>query len=133
LLDTCAALWLVNGDRLSSASREAIAAAQADNSGIFVSPITAWEVGTLAARNRISLTLTPEGWFEELLALPALRLAAMPPAILIASTILPGNPPRDPADRIIAATARAFGYVVITRNGDLSAYARAGHIELIEC
>lgn len=123
----------MNGDRLSTASRDAIDAAQSDNSGVFVSPITAWEIATLVARNRFSLTLSPDAWFDALLALPGLRLAAMPPSVLIASVSLPGSPPNDPADRIIAATARAFGFVIATRDRELTGYAAAGHLEIIAC
>ena len=133
LLDTCTAIWLVNGDLISPKSRAAISEAQARNAGVFVSPITAWEIGTLVSRDRIQLTKDPEAWFDELLQLPGVRLAPMPPSILIASNFRPGSPPRDPADRIIAATSRAYGYVVITRDGELSDYAEAGHIELIAC
>jgi PIN domain nuclease of toxin-antitoxin system len=123
----------MNGDPLSVASRDAIALAQAESTGVFVSPITAWEIATLAAKNRIQLSMSPEAWFDALLALTGVRLAPMPPAVLIASASLPGSPPRDPADRIIAATARNFGYTVITRDGELTAYGRAGHIEVIAC
>src|SRR5438552_19194433 len=133
LLDTCAAIWLVNGDPISAESRAAIAAAQIENLGIYVSPMTAWEIATLAAKNRLQLTLSPEVWFDNLLRLPGLRLAAMPPMVLIASAVLPGMPPRDPVDRNIAATGRAFGYSVITRNNELMNYARAGHISAIGC
>jgi PIN domain nuclease of toxin-antitoxin system len=133
LLDTCAAIWLMNGDPISPGSRSAISAAQAQNAGVFVSPISAWEVGTLAARNRIQLTHDPKIWFENLLDLPGVRLAQMPPTVLVRSNFLPGSPPRDPADRIIAATARAYGYAVVTRNGELTGYAAAGHIDLIAC
>ena len=98
-----------------------------------MSPMTAWEIATLAAKNRLSLTLSPEAWFEALLAQAGMRLAAMPPSVLIVSTTLPGTPPRDPVDRITAATGLAFGYSIITRDGDLMLYARAGHIEAIEC
>ncbi len=79
LLDTCAAIWLMNGDAMSSPSRKAIAAAQTANLGVYVSPISAWEIATLVARNKLQLTLTPEAWFDALLALPGVRLAAMPP------------------------------------------------------
>jgi PIN domain nuclease of toxin-antitoxin system len=133
LLDTCAAIWLLNGDPIATEARDAISGAQAQNAGVFVSPITAWEIATLAAKNRIQLSLSPEAWFDALLALPGVRLAPMPPTILIASTMLPGSPPSDPADRIIAATARGFGYSIVTRNGELARYARAGHIELVSC
>jgi PIN domain nuclease of toxin-antitoxin system len=133
LLDTCAAIWLVNGDRMTAPSRRAIAAAQQSGGGVYVSPITAWEVATLLARGRLRLAMAAEAWFERLLALPGVRLAAMPPEVLIASAFLPGTPPRDPADRIIAATGRAYALAIVTRNGELTPYGRAGYIATIPC
>ena len=133
LLDTCAAIWLMNGDPISSESRAAISQAQRQNLGVFVSPISAWEIATLAARNRLQLTLDPQAWFDALLHLPGIRLAPMAPGVLIASAFLPGQPPRDPADRIIAATAREQGQTVITRNGELTTYSAAGHLDVIGC
>lgn len=132
LLDTCAILWLMNGDRMSDESREAIDAAQSDDA-VHVSPISAWEIATLAARGRIALTLAPEAWFASLLRLPGIHLAPMPPEVLMASAVLPGTPPRDPADRIIAATARSYGHAVVTRDGELIPFARAGHIQVVAC
>ena len=123
----------MNGEVMTPASRAAISTAQAHNLGAFVSPISAWEISMLTTRGRIQLTLEPEAWFDALLEWPGVRLAPMPPSVLIASNLLPGSPPRDPADRIIAATARAFGYSVITRNGELTIYSDAGHIEVIAC
>jgi PIN domain nuclease of toxin-antitoxin system len=133
LLDTCAAIWLANGDSMSAESRTSIAAAQTANLGVYVSPMTAWEIATLVAKNRLRLALAPEVWFDALLGLAGVRLAAMPPKLLIASPTLPGDPPKDPVDRIIAATGRTFGYPIITRDGALMLYARAGHIEAIGC
>lgn len=133
LLDTCATIWLMNADPMTSESRAAISDAQTRSSGIFVSPISAWEISILVARNRLQLTLSPEAWFDTLMDLPGIRLAPMSPHVLIASSFLPGSPPRDPADRIIAATARAYGYSIVTRDGELSNYAAAGHIDLIAC
>ena len=132
LLDTCAAIWLMNGDRMSAASREAITAAQQAGQ-VHVSPITAWEIATLAARGRVVMRLSPESWFRALLAQPGVALVPMPPEVLIASATLPGAPPRDPADRIIAATARSHGQTIITRDGALVPYAAAGHIQVVEC
>jgi PIN domain nuclease of toxin-antitoxin system len=56
----------MNGDQLTVASRDAITRAQAESAGVFVSPITAWEIATLAARNRIQLSMSPEAWFDAL-------------------------------------------------------------------
>jgi PIN domain nuclease of toxin-antitoxin system len=133
LLDTCAAIWLMNGDPVTPDSRAAIGRAVADHHGVYVSPISAWEIATLVAKNRMQLTLSPAAWFDVLLALPGLRLAEMPPKVLVASAFLPGAPPKDPVDRIIAATGREYGYVVITRDGELVPYGQAGHIDIVAC
>ncbi len=132
LLDTCAAIWLANGDPMSERSRKAISASQADP-GVYVSPISAWEIETLVSRNRLQSTLAVEAWFARLLALPGMRLAPMPPELLIASAFLPGTPPRDPADRMIAATARGYGLAIVTRDSELIPYGKAGHVMVIAC
>ena len=133
LLDTCAAIWLMDGAPMSPPAREAIRSAQRGHAGVFVSPITAWEIGALVAKGRIQLSRSPEMWFDTLLWLPGVRLAALSPAVLIASCARPGTPPRDPADRMIAATARAFGHTLITRDGELVPYAVAGHVSVVAC
>jgi PIN domain nuclease of toxin-antitoxin system len=79
------------------------------------------------------MRLSPEAWFRAVLSQPGVALAPMPPDVLIASATLPGTPPRDPADRIIAATARTYGQAIVTRDGELVPYGQAGHIEVIEC
>jgi len=133
LLDTCAAIWLMGGEPISPESRKAIHSAAAAHIGVYVSPFTAREIGTLIAKQRLYLTLSAEVWFERLLALPGVRLADLTPKILLDSTALPGSPPADPAYRIIAATARVQGHIVITRDKKLLDYAREGHIRAIAC
>jgi PIN domain nuclease of toxin-antitoxin system len=100
---------------------------------VYVSPITAWEVGLLVSRNRLNLFMTPERWFARLLSIPGMRLADMSPDVLIASSILPGDPPRDPADRIIVATARDIGATLITRDSLLLKYGQASQVSVIAC
>ena len=51
----------------------------------------------------------------------------------IASSFLPGEPPRDPADRIILATARDLGATLITRDRLLLKYSEAGQVSTIPC
>jgi len=133
LLDTCAAIWLMGGDPLSVPSQTVMRSARTENLGIYISPFTAWEIGTLVAKGRLHLTLSPDAWFESLLAMPGVRLATLTPKLLISSTSLPGMPLRDPADRIIAATARLHGFRLITRDGKLLDYARQGHILATKC
>jgi PIN domain nuclease of toxin-antitoxin system len=90
-------------------------------------------MGLLAARGRVSLLMTPQRWFERLLEAPGLRLTEMTPNVLIASSFLPGKLPGDPGDRIIAATAREYGYKLVTRDRPLLEYAKQGHIQAIPC
>ena len=133
LLDTCAALWLMNKARMTAESRDRIRKAQRDGSGVHVSPITAWEIATLVAKDRITLVYEPEIWFESLLALPGIRLAELSPAVLMRSAFLPGEPPNDPADRILAATARELEQALVTRDQSLLRYGGAGHLNVIAC
>jgi PIN domain nuclease of toxin-antitoxin system len=57
----------------------------------------------------------------------------MPADLLIASSFLPGKPPRDPVDRIIAATARELGATLVTRDRMLLDYGEQGHVKIIAC
>jgi len=132
LLDTCAAIWLV-ADTLPAPAEIALAEAYQAGLGVYVSPITAWEIGNLARKGRFVSSLTPMRWFERLMNLPGAALAQMPPEVLIASSELPSFGPGDPADRIIAATAREYGYTVVTRDRALLDYARQGYLNVLEC
>ncbi len=132
LLDTCAAVWLASG-QLDRAGLEMLERAGSSSAGVWVSPITAWEVGLLASRNRIALRMPVRAWFAKLLAVPGANLSELSPDVLIAANELPGDLHKDPADRILAATARAFGYRLMTRDRPLLAYAAAGHMQAIAC
>lgn len=133
LLDTWAAIWLTNADPISDEASDALQKTRDSGESVYVSPITAWEMGLLAARGRVNLLMTPQRWFERLLEAPGLRLSEMTPNVLIASSFLPGKLPGDPADRIIAATAREYGYKLVTRDRPLLEYAKQGHIQAIPC
>ena len=133
LLDTCAAIWLAEAESFAKEATRVLEEAYDEGAGVYVSPITAWEMGLLAARGRVSLLMTPQRWFERLLEAPGLRLSEMTPNVLIASSFLPGKLPGDPADRIIAATAREYGYKLVTRDRPLLEYAKQGHIHAIPC
>ncbi len=133
LLDTCAVIWLSDGDPISDEATAVLRQTRDSGDFVYVSPITAWELGLLAARRRVSLLMTPERWFERLLEAPGLRLSEMTPQVLIASSFLPGTLPSDPADRIIAATAREYGYKLLTRDRPLLEYAKQGYIQAVRC
>src|SRR6185369_1172327 len=133
LWDTCAAIWIYEKARLSQAALEAVGAAYREGVPSYISPITACEVGMLTAHGRLQLLIRPERWFSNLFEVPGVRLAEMSPDLLIASSYLPGKPPKDPTDRIIAATARELGATLITRDQALLDYGAQGHVAVLEC
>src|SRR5271170_5093992 len=116
---------------MSRESADAIQRSRDAGETIYVSPITAWELGLLVSRGRMNLQMTPERWFARLMEAPGLQLSDLPVSVLITSSFLPGTDLRDPADRIIAATAREYGYKVMTRDRPLLEYAERGHIRAI--
>ncbi|MGH6951509.1 MAG: type II toxin-antitoxin system VapC family toxin [Vitreimonas sp.] len=132
LLDTCAAIWLL-ADSLPAAADAALAEAHENGVLTYVSPITAWEVSVSARKGRFASSLAPRRWFERLMGAPGMALADMAPAVLIGSQELPDFPTGDPADRIIAATAREYGYTVVTRDSALLEYGKQGYLSVLEC
>lgn len=133
LLDTCAAIWLFENQPISGEAADAINLAMEGGGTVYVSPVTAWEVGMLVARGRIDGPANPQAWFDYILKVPGLHMVNISPAILIASSFLPGTPPKDPADRIFAATVRAHGWRLVTRDRLLLDYAIGGHIAALAC
>jgi PIN domain nuclease of toxin-antitoxin system len=67
------------------------------------------------------------------LSLPGVELAEMPAELLIESALLPDFAQKDPYDRIIAATAREYGYTVITSDRVLLDYGKDGYLSVLEC
>jgi PIN domain nuclease of toxin-antitoxin system len=133
LLDTCATIWISADQPLARKTDDALKKARTSGEAVYVSPITAWEMGLLVSRGRINLQMTPERWFSRLMQAPGLQLSEMSPFVLMSASFLPGRPPRDPADRILAATAREFGFRLVTRDRPLLDYAEQGHIQALAC
>jgi PIN domain nuclease of toxin-antitoxin system len=135
LLDTHVAIWFSTGT-LTDPVNELIADVAIDGE-ILVSPIVAWEVGQLCGyptRSAVlGLTSGPETWFREILSNRNFRECRLDGAIALASTMLPGEFHRDPADRFLVATARALDCRLMTRDRKILAYAEQGHVKAIAC
>ena len=137
LLDTCALIWLANGDPLARMATEAIDyAGRAE--GVFVSPISGWEIGLLSkprARRNAALQFLPDPktWFAKVLAGPGILEARLTSEIAIDASFLPGELHGDPGDRLIIATARHLGVPVVTRDRRMIDYGAAGHVQVLRC
>ena len=132
LLDTNAAIWF-SRDELRASTSEMLDDAARAGVAIYLSPVSAWEVGQLVSRNRLNLGTTPQRWFARVLATPNVHLTGLSPDILIASSFLPGTPPRDPIDRILIATARELAATLVTRDRAIIAYGEQGHVRAVVC
>jgi PIN domain nuclease of toxin-antitoxin system len=134
LLDTCAAIWVGNRDFLAPAALQAVRAAAARGE-LLISPITGWEIGLASTGRGSPLVLlpTPQAWLADLLARPGVRLALLAPEVALSASYLPGQLHRDPADRLLIATARELAVPLVTRDQRILAYAAQGHVEAIAC
>lgn len=116
LLDTHVLIWWLNEeDRLSPAQREVVALAGA-GSPLLVSDISLWEVAVLQSLGRIRLKIPLREWLEKAVAPPLVQRHGISPAIAAELVTLPDSFHRDPADRILVATARMFGATLLTQD-----------------
>ena len=116
LLDTHVLIWWLNDrERLSPAQREVVESA-GTQSPLMVSDISLWEVATLHGLGRIRLTLPLREWLDKAVAPPLVRRHGISPAIAAELTALPDSFHRDPADRILVATARVLGATLLTND-----------------
>jgi PIN domain nuclease of toxin-antitoxin system len=70
-------------------------------------------------------------WLEEALADPDPVIDPLGPQIAIESHALPNAFHRDPADRLIVATARVTNATLMTRDRRILDYAARGHLSAI--
>ena len=114
LLDTHALVWAVaDSRRLSRAAVAAIRRARADD-GVAIAAITLWELAALVARGRIQAYGSVEASVRLLVEGVTIKPVTVEIAALAAQ--FPAAYPRDPADRLIGATAKAEGLALITRD-----------------
>jgi len=132
LLDTHVWLWYAEGvtERLRPASVKKLDEAR-QGDGLIVSAISVWEIGLYAARGRIQLAVPLRDWVERALGVPGIRLAPLDAAVAAESTLLPGQPQGDPADRFLIATARTHGVVLATRDERILDYAKPGFLRVV--
>jgi PIN domain nuclease of toxin-antitoxin system len=115
LLDTHILIWwLMDEPRLNRAQVQAIDRANALGERLGVSAISFWEIAKLIQRGRLKLPRSLDQLFDEIESHPDVQLLALTPRISIESTRLGAGFHPDPADQIIAATARVHGLRLVT-------------------
>ena len=133
LLDTHIWVWYVEGDdrRIPRRVRNVVEPA-AERGEAIVSAISVWEVGLLDALGRLQLSAEIRAWTARALRLPGIRFKGLTPSVAIESTRLPGDVHRDPADRILIATARVLAATLVTCDERILDYGAQGHVNVLD-
>lgn len=116
VLDTHAALWLVQGDsRLSANARSQIEAAQPED--LLISDLMLLELAMLIQENRVTIAGEPEPFLDRF----SHRFRICPIDASIASRAMSlALPHGDPFDRVFVATALSRDAALVTRDGPIT-------------
>jgi len=116
LLDTHVLVWqVVEPEHLSRAAASAIRRART-NQGISVAAISLWELARLFWQGHVKGRGSVEASVRALLDESGAEVKPITAEIAALAWQFPEDFPRDPADRLIAATARSEGMTLITRD-----------------
>jgi len=121
LLDTHVWWWsLTEPENLSEIAFETIAQIKTDQRAI--ASISIWEFAMMAEKKRIELKVSVSKWLLSAINDTGLRVIELSPDIAIESCRLPGDFHKDPADRIIVATARIHNFSLVTKDQKIRDY-----------
>ena len=122
VLDTHVWLWwLHDPSHLSAKARDLVEENERDGL-LVVSAISVWEVALKVQIGKLSIPVDIHRWLGLARSHPRLRIIDLGPEDAVASTLLPGEFHRDPADRMIVALARRLGVPLVTRDKRVLSY-----------
>lgn len=134
LLDTHVWLWLAFDEpgKLPAAARTTLEQA-AEWNGLALSQASIWEVSLKARQGRLHLPPDTRSWLTRATRMPGLGVIELDRDVLIRSTEL-DMPVRDPADRLIVATALTYDLRLATADRSLLDHAqREPKLALLDC
>ena len=114
---------------LAAAHRESLTGWQRSGN-LYLSAISAWEASQKRSKGKLDLEGSVEEWVGLSTIAGRLQLIDLTVTVLIAANRLPGEIHGDPADRILAATAREHNLTLVTHDTPLLQYAKQGHLKV---
>jgi PIN domain nuclease of toxin-antitoxin system len=128
VLDTHALVWWVSADPTLSKKAKAAIERELVGGEIIISSISAWEIAMLVEREKLVLSMDVSSWLDTISAIEAVRFMPVDVEIATKSVDLPGEFHKDPANRMIVATARKLAVPLVTKDEKIRAYA---HVKTI--
>lgn len=116
LLDTHVLVWWLGQDRRLSPRQAEILNNVDPEEPLLVAGISLWEIATLSGLGRLEFQIPLRDWLEQAVAPPLVQLVPIAPAIAAEVATLPDSFHRDPADRILVASARVLGATFLTQD-----------------
>lgn len=127
LLDTHIALWLDSGvDALQPPTRRLIDECWRDGGTILLSAVSVWEIALLVDTGRIDLDVSVARWVERFVDRPGVAAVPLDCTAAARAYGLDGLEHRDPADRLLIATAIACGCPLVTYDERIRRFAEQG-------
>ena len=125
LLDTHIVLWLDSGDeRLRPSTRTLIDDCWQSGGTIFLSSITAWEIALLVDTGRIDLDVPVDAWVQRFLDRPGFAGVPLAHSAAARSYQLNHLEHRDPADRLLIATAIELRCPLVTYDERITQFGK---------
>ena len=127
LLDTHTWIWAYSAEKLlSPKAKKLIKNTPADQRAI--ASISIWEFAMMCNRGRINVKVAPEQWLDNAIHKTGIQIFDLRARVALESCNLPGKFHKDPADRIIVATARIHNMTLITKDQKIIDYP---HVEAV--
>ena len=124
LLDTHIALWLDSGSLLLRQSTRSFLDQHWQNGGtVLLSAVSAWEIALLVDTERLELDLPVHAWLERFVARPGIEAVPLNHTAAALSYQMRNLEHRDPADRLLIATAIELGCPLVTYDMRISRFA----------
>ena len=121
LLDTHVWWWALNEPKKLSNKAYKIIRENPPNQRAIAS-ISMWEFAMMVSTGKVDIRIPCDQWLDQAINQTALAVYDLNPKVAAESCNLPGDFHKDPADRIIVATARINNLTLITKDKKITSY-----------